>query len=196
MVLLPARQKKPDSFGFNQLKAIQAVAFLLKQKHSTRTDNYMRLLKLLYIADRESLQETGHPITGDRFIAMERGPTLSRLLDLAKQRAYDSSEWDKYIELNGYEITLVQDPGNDKLCRYEVDKLKDIWQRLQAFDEWDVAKATEKFPEWIKNEPEPKKQNNITLLDVLEALGRQDWFEAIVEDAQDEATFARRFGEA
>ena len=126
---------------------------------------------------------------------MERGPTLSHLLDLAKQRAYDSSEWDKYIELNGYEITLVQDPGNDKLCRYEVDKLKDIWQRHQDDDEWDVAKETEKFPEWLKNKPKPQRQNDITLLDVLEALGRQDWLEAIVEDAQDEANFARRFGE-
>ena len=192
---LMARQKESVPFKFNQLKAIQTVAFLLKQKHATKTDNYMRLLKLLYIADRESLQEMGRSITGDRFVALERGPTLSHLLDLAKQRAYDSSEWDKYIELNGYEITLVRDPGNDKLCRYEVDKLKDIWQRFQGFDEWAVAKETEKLPEWKKNKPEPDKRNHIALLDVLQALGRQDWFKAIVEDAQAEANFARRFGE-
>lgn len=193
---LIARQKESAPFKLNQLKAIQAVAFLLKQKHVTKTDNYMRLLKLLYIADRESLQEMGRPIIGDRFIALERGPTLSHLLDLAKQRAYDSSEWDKYIELNGFEITLVQDPGNDKLCRYEIDKLKDIWLKRQNDDEWVVAKETEKFREWLKNKPEPGKRNDITLLDVLEAVGRQDWHEAIVEDAQDEANFARRFGEA
>lgn len=193
---LTVRKKESVSFKFSRQKSLQAVAFLLKQKHNTQTDNYMRLLKLLYIADRESLQETGHPITGDRFIAMEKGPTLSHLLNLARQRAYDSSEWDKYIELNGYEITLTQDPGNDKLCRYEVDKLKDIWQRYQGCGEFDVAEITEEFPEWIQNKPEPpQKVNNIALIDVLEALGRQDWFEAIAEDAQDEANFARRFGE-
>lgn len=193
---LTVHQKEPVPFKLNQLKAIQTVAFLLKQKHKTMTDNYMRLLKLLYIADRESLKEKGRPITGDRFIAMKKGPTLSRLLDLAKQRSYNSSTWDKYIELNGFEITLVQDPGNDKLCRYEVDKLKDIWQRYQGCGEFDVAEITEEFPEWIQNKPEPpQKVNNIALIDVLEALGRQDWFEAIVEDAQDEANFARRFGE-
>jgi len=191
---LVARQKEPMPFKFNQCKAIQAVAFLLKQKHATRTDNYMRLLKLLYIADRESLQETGRPITGDRFIAMERGPTLSHLLDLVKQRAYDSSEWDKYIELNGYEITLVQDPGNDKLCRYDVDKLKKVWHEFQDFDEWEVAEATHGFLEWQKNKPKATERNDIDLFDVLEALGRQDWYKDILEDARDEASFVQRFG--
>lgn len=38
--------------------------------------SYLRMLKLLYLADRESLKETGHTITGDRVVAMEHGPVL------------------------------------------------------------------------------------------------------------------------
>ncbi len=180
-------------FRIDQTKAIQAVAFLLKQKRATKTDNYMRLLKLLYVADRESLQETGRPITGDRFMAMEHGPSLSHLLDLARQRTFGLSEWDKYIELNEYEITLIQDPGNERLCPYDVDKLMDVYKRFQGFGPYKVAKETEKFREWIKNKPEPGGRNYISLSDVLDALGRQDWFDAILEDAQDDAEFTRRF---
>ena len=56
-------------FQFNRAKAIQATAFLLKTRPSHK-DSYMRLLKILYVADRESLQETGTTITGDKFISM------------------------------------------------------------------------------------------------------------------------------
>lgn len=182
-------------FRFNQKKAIQAVGFLLKQKHASKADNYMRLLKLLYIADRESIKETGAPITGDRFVAMDRGPTLSGLLDLVKQRSFSSAEWDMYIERDAYEIRLIQDPGNSHLCRYEVDKLSEIWERYRNCSEWDVAQETETFPEWKKNYHE-STSTPIPLLDLLEALGQQDWFKAILEDAQNDADLACRYGEA
>ena len=38
--------------------------------------SYMRLLKLLYLAERKSLAETGRPILGDRTIAMQQGPVM------------------------------------------------------------------------------------------------------------------------
>jgi uncharacterized phage-associated protein len=43
--------------------------------------NYMRLLKLLYIAERETLGRTGRPIVGGPVTAMERGPVLLEVLD-------------------------------------------------------------------------------------------------------------------
>jgi len=49
-------------------KAIQATAVLLRQegKRASR----LRLLKLLYIADRNALQKTGSPILGSKIVAM------------------------------------------------------------------------------------------------------------------------------
>ncbi len=52
-------------------KTIQAIGVLFRADRVKRM-NYMRLLKLLYIADRESLQETGRPITGGAITARER----------------------------------------------------------------------------------------------------------------------------
>ncbi len=180
-------------FSFNQEKAIQAIAFLLKQTPETnRSDEYMRVLKLLYFADRESIKETGTPITGDRFVALPHGPTLSRLYNLVRQEAPGGVEWDKYIEKDNYVIRLINDPGNGKLCRYEIELLRRIWEENRGLGVWDVAKKSETFQEFIKNNPGTSSKQ-IPLTDLLDALGRQDWFEAILEDAQDDTEFARRF---
>ena len=37
---------------------------------------YIKLIKLMYLADRRCLIETGFPITGDRMVSMPKGPEL------------------------------------------------------------------------------------------------------------------------
>jgi hypothetical protein len=166
-------------FVFNARKAIQAVAVLLKSRPD-HTDNYMRLLKVLYIADRESIIETGVPITGDAFVAMEHGTMLSRLLNLAKRaKGYldtdgDHAEWDKYIVRKRWTragIRLITDPGCDALCDYEVTKLSEVAKRYETCDQWAMRDETHKLPEYRDPIPEGKKQNWIALRDFLVAAG-------------------------
>jgi len=184
-------QNKEQPFKFNQKKSIQAVAFLLKQNHETNhSDNYMRLLKLLYFADRKSLEETGRPITGDRFVAMPHGPTLSGLLDLVNQEGFNNDEWDKYIQRDGYNIRMVNDPGNDELCRYEIELLSRIWQQHRENGEWAVAIESEKLPEFIQNNP-GESSKLIPLSDVLKALGKTAWLNDVLNIAEESAEIDR-----
>ncbi len=44
--------------------------------------SYMKLIKLLYLADREALARWGRPITTDTYVAMKHGPVLSYILNL------------------------------------------------------------------------------------------------------------------
>ena len=44
-----------------------------------------QLVKLLYLADRQSLIETGTPITGDRFVFLIDGSALKRVLGLIRE---------------------------------------------------------------------------------------------------------------
>jgi len=64
--------------------------------------DYLRLLKLLHIADREWLAETGESITGDRAYAMKYGPVLSSIYDLVKGNGSRAGERDDYIYTEGY----------------------------------------------------------------------------------------------
>jgi uncharacterized phage-associated protein len=191
---LTVRDPHSNPFRLNRTKAIQATAFLLKQKHDPpKTDNFMRLLKLLYFADRESIRETGRPITGDKFVAMEHGPTLSGLLDFVKQQRTDNAEWDEYIERIDYEIRLVKDPGIGELSRYEINLLRKIWEENRELGEWDVATKSEALPEWQQNNPGTSSKP-IPLRDVLNALGIGDYLEEIEALAAEDEAISRLFG--
>ena len=54
------------TWTFSTKRAAQAVAVLLRAAPDSRMD-YRKLMALLYIADRESIKETGSPITGDSY---------------------------------------------------------------------------------------------------------------------------------
>src|SRR5438445_7076997 len=87
-------------FRFNIDKTMQAIAALL-HFHGTKEMSYLRMLKLLYIADRESLKETGRPITGDRIVAMEHGPVLSGVYNLVKGEHTAWPIWSEFFKKNG-----------------------------------------------------------------------------------------------
>src|ERR1035441_6261599 len=104
---------------FETLKAVQAAAVLLKEENGTMSR--LRLLKLLYIADRESIAETLRSITGDDVMAMDHGPVLSKTYRLIKREAgAENVIWDKYIAQDGdRNHALVADPGDGRLSEYE-----------------------------------------------------------------------------
>ncbi len=84
------------TFRFNFEKTLQAAGVLLSLDDN-RMDR-IRLLKLLYIADRELLAEVGRPMTGDIPVAMKYGPVPSRVYDLIKGLAGRTEDWFRYIE--------------------------------------------------------------------------------------------------
>src|SRR5687768_6342636 len=101
-------------FRFDPMKAIQAAALLMKQ-HGGQMSR-LRLLKLLYIADRESLAETLHPITGDHAAALDHGPVPSQTYDLLKHQGKFAELWDQHIiQFGPRNHRLVKDPGEAKL---------------------------------------------------------------------------------
>jgi uncharacterized phage-associated protein len=180
-------------FEFDLKKALQATAVLLRLAGTSRTANYMRLIKLLYLADRRSLQETGRPITGDRPVALERGPVLGRVLDLIRGKHARSPEWARYVETDGYHVRLLEDPGNGELSPYEVELLQAIWDEHRAKDEWDLVRETHELPEWKKNDP-GSSSKPIPLADILEAVGRSGDLQAIEEDARQTSALNKLYG--
>jgi uncharacterized phage-associated protein len=180
-------------FRFNIAKTIQASAVLLKAEPARRMGR-LRLLKLLYIADRETLAERARPITGDRPVAMDNGPVLTITYDLIKGQDYLTPEWDKYIGRESRDVVLLNEPGVGDLSRYEIIKLHDVARRFQDHDDWDVAEFTHTFSEWIKNKPSPKSSNPIPIDDILAATGLTDMKDKMAADGAAEALADAVFG--
>jgi uncharacterized phage-associated protein len=136
-------------FRFHFDRALQASAYLLRL--DGKRMSYLRLLKLLYIADREWLAETSESITGDRAHAMKQGPVLSTVYDLVKGNGTRAGEWDDFIHTEGYAVELIADPGRGELSKGIVEKLSEITERYRNLDDWELSELTHGFKEWVEN---------------------------------------------
>jgi uncharacterized phage-associated protein len=159
-------------------KAVQAAAVLLKRAHG-REMPYLRLLKLLYIADRESFRETMRPILGGKTVAMKKGPLHSEVYDLIKQHG---GLWGRHVCLDEYDVELVDDPGDSELSDYEVELLSRVAEKYSDLTEWQLVELTHQFSEWLKNYPDPtaNTSHRIHLSDILDAVGLQEQKGAIL----------------
>lgn len=172
------------SFRFDLDKAIQATGVLLREMPH-RWMTRLRLLKLLYIADRESIRETGHPITGDRVIAMEHGPVLSQVYQCIRGSAFGLDRWERHFMSEGVSVRMKRETSVDELSRYEVETLQRVSQEREGKDEWDIVEESHTtFPEW---ERPTTPWQVIPFETILGAVGRGEQAEQILKEAQADA---------
>ena len=65
---------------YSERKAAQVAAWFLREAGGRLS--HLKLIKLMYLADRQAMADTGYPITFDRVVAMPHGPVLSMTLNL------------------------------------------------------------------------------------------------------------------
>src|SRR5665213_105911 len=172
---------------FYPMKVAQAAAALMRMEVLHRMSR-LRLLKLLYIADRELLQERSRPLTGDCPIAMDNGPVLRGTYSLIKGADFHSTQWEKFFRNEGRDVHLINDPGVGKLSQQEIQKLHAISTRLSEWDDWAIAEYTHGFAEWIKNRPAKGSSNPISIDDLLEATGLADRKEQLLANERAETS--------
>jgi len=73
---------------FTCIKAAQVCAFFA-MKAGNRI-NILKLMKLLYLCERESMRRFESPLIYDHFVSMDHGPVLSRTLDLLNGSSNDA----------------------------------------------------------------------------------------------------------
>jgi uncharacterized phage-associated protein len=134
---------------FNEAKATQAAARFLRLQGGRM--NYMKLIKLLYLLDRSSLLTWGRPVTTDRYVSMDRGPVVSRILNLIREEPEPGSTsfWRQHISgRKAYSVQLVLDPGSDDLSRSEEDLIDAIFAEHGRKDQWQLVDFCHHLPEW------------------------------------------------
>lgn len=174
------------TFAFNSLKSLQATKVLLRNHHG-RMDR-IRLLKLLYIADREMLVQSGMTLTGSRAVAMKYGPVLEDLFRITASGEIESSLWGTEIQRDGHEVVLSStDAGVGKLTKGELRKLHELSKRYSDFTNEDLIEETHGFAEWagVFDENHPDSAPAMTWEAALEAQGEYDSAESIESDLRE-----------
>ena len=115
---------------------------------------YLKLLKLLYLADRESMKRHGHPISGDSYVSMDHGPVLSRTFNLIKGAGqFEDRGWGHWIadEAN-YVVSLRHKASRDaldELSEADVDVLNDVHAKFGRMKPWDLVDYVHRYcREW------------------------------------------------
>lgn len=189
---LQMKPPEPIRFTFDERKAAAAAALLL-ELHGGRME-YLRLMKLLYLAERESLARFGRPIAGDEYISMKLGPVLSHVLNLMKEvdpRA-KPGPWVRQIAREGYSVTLRGAPDLGPLSDAEISLLREAATLYRELDKWHLSRFTHGLPEW-------KDPGNSTIEiapdEILRAMGVSEATIAeIREDTQHDANLDKIFG--
>lgn len=86
-------------FNFNQKRALAATLYVASK---LTLANFHKVLKIIYFADLKHIQRYGSPITGDRYIAMEKGPVASWIMDLLHHKT--GNEYQRYFTIIAYYI--------------------------------------------------------------------------------------------
>ncbi len=176
---------------FDRLKAVQAAA-IIAAAEGNRIGK-LRLLKLLYIAERRAIKETGRPLLGARSVAMDHGPLHSELLNMMNGVLNDTREWNKHFKnVNLREFALRQPSENGTLSRYEIELLKAVVSEHEQFDDWQIVEITHQFPEWVARYKQGTS-SEIPMSDIIDAVGRSDDKAAILQDLKDDRAFDKFF---
>ncbi len=157
--------------SFDEGKTTQAAAQFLRLRGGQMS--YMKLIKLLYIADRTSLLRFGRPVTMDRWYSMKHGPVLSTVLNLITDPSQVDSEgpWSHFISppLGDWEVRLLTDDvPNDRLSPAEEKLLIEVFEKFGHYNRWDLVDVLHEgkvAPEWKK--PAGGGRIPITLYEVL-----------------------------
>lgn len=180
---------------YREDRATQAAARLLQLRGGTMS--YMKLLKLLYIADRRALAQFGRPITFDQMVSMKYGPVLSNTLNLIRDEPppFAESYWRDHISppTAAYEVSLIRtDIPNHQLSPAEEALLDGVFAEFGSMGRWDLSQHTHSFPEYSETRD---SSIPIRVHDVLLGQGvSEEDADAIVADLLAEQGFEQAIG--
>lgn len=128
------------NFSFQIGKATEVACELLERAGGQI--NIMKLVKLVYLLDRLSVDRRNMPVVGGDYLSMRNGPVTSELLDLINSgRLYGEADqrWEQCIgDRVDHEIRLEKKPAREYLSDAELKLVDEIWAQHGEKDQWQL----------------------------------------------------------
>jgi uncharacterized phage-associated protein len=185
---------------FSEKKAAQVAAFFLHRAGGQM--EILKLMKLMYLAERTSYQKYGEPMIGDKLVSMDNGPALSITLNhMNRFLLSDPEGWESWVsDRNNYVLALakpVRNPKEDllQLSDGEFEILDSVWTEYGKYGSFQLADLTHEIcPEW--EDPHgsslPITQSRLLRSVGFDAQTAKALEERIAENRHLDAAFSRR----
>jgi uncharacterized phage-associated protein len=140
---------------FNEKKAAQVAAFFLIQAKTPL--EILKLMKLMYLAERGSFANYGEGMVGDRLVSMPHGPVLSITHNFMNGELTSSADgWDTWIADRAARMLTLSDTKaraqlDDllELSDADIQVLETTWQQFGRMTAWQLREYThDHCPEW------------------------------------------------
>lgn len=119
----------------------------------------IKLIKLIYLADKYHLIHYGRTITNDEYYAMEYGPVGSTVKDVLsfdsinlyqEELAYAEKLLEK-VDSNTF-IAKETDIELEMLSETDIEALNFVIEKFASMNQWKLKDYTHKYPEWYQHE--------------------------------------------
>lgn len=139
---------------FNPRKSAQVIAYFALRAGG-RID-VLKAVKLVYLADRASIQRFGAPILDEQRFSMPHGPVNSSTYAyLNGEHDLSACGWSDYLEdkenhMVGV-VDGVSDDALDELSDADLGCLEEVWAKFQHMTKWQIRDWTHdraNVPEW------------------------------------------------
>lgn len=139
---------------FDYKKATQVINYLTKKEGGTI--NKLKLIKLVYLADRYHLRRYGRPMVNDAYFAMPLGPVGSSVKDIAEFSSFLDESESNYA--NGYlarggavnTVVSINDVDAKVFSTSELEALDFAYNEFGSQSPSSLVNTTHLYPEWGK----------------------------------------------
>jgi len=167
------------NFAYDRPRASQAALWLMR-RHGGTIDR-LKLIKLIFLADRLHLASYGRPIVGGRYVAMEHGPVPSDFYDDIKSGSLPGT-----ATSGPYKVTATIELDEDELSESDLDVLKSVNRCYGNMDSFRLRDLTHEFVAWSKNYRGNNSSYQLPYEDFFEDLTQeQKDILGLIEDAQE-----------
>ncbi|MFC5760329.1 Panacea domain-containing protein [Rhizobium sp. GCM10022189] len=141
--------------SYEPRKAAQLIASLIL-KSGGRSLNVLKVVKLVYLVDRESIRRFGFPILDENRYSMPHGPVNSTTYRHIQGEYQDDCGWSDFLEDRAnHGIALVNNNISvedlDELSEADLECVDAVWERFGAMTQWQLVDWTHdprNVPEW------------------------------------------------
>jgi len=133
----------------NKDKILAAMLYLMKIRQGI---SQYQIVKSVFLADKNHLNETGRPITFDKYVAMEQGPVPSLVYALLMQEEvfriiYNrDAPWSFERRGNGNRYYALEEPNFEVLSQTDLEALREGLRVVQKLSSAELSKLLHDDP--------------------------------------------------
>ncbi len=142
--------------AFNARKAAQTIAYFVLKNSASPLD-VIKAVKLVYLADRESIKLYGFPIQDEDRVSMKHGPVNSETYSCINgEQDLAEAGWADFLrDKADHKIALadknISSDDLDELSDADIGVLDAVWSQFGHMNKWDLCDWTHEsrnVPEW------------------------------------------------